>query len=169
VRVVASGACTGILIPPSIAYIIVGLVLGISSTSLFVAAVIPGLMILLAVIVTNIIINHLRSYENSYGRFVFRTWLRALNDAKWALMVPLIILGGIYSGVFTPTESGWRFAVAVAIIVGLAQKRLALRDFPAMLATSARVNGVILPIIAVALLFAQALTAVAYRSYLSKR
>ena len=73
--------------------------------------------------------------------------------------MPVIILGGIYTGVFTPTESA-AVAVAVAIIVGLAQKRLALSDFPAMLATTARVNGVILPIIAVALLFAQALTAV---------
>jgi tripartite ATP-independent transporter DctM subunit len=156
---VASGACTGILIPPSIAYIILGLVLGISSTSLFVAAVIPGLMILFAVILTNVLVNHLRGYENSRRRFALVPWLRALNDAKWALAVPVIILGGIYSGVFTPTESA-AVAVAVALIVGLVQKRLTLRDFPAMLATSARVNGVILPIIAVALTFAQALTAV---------
>jgi tripartite ATP-independent transporter DctM subunit len=84
-------------------------------------------------------------------------WLRALNAAKYALAIPAIILGGIYSGIFTPTESA-AVAVAVALIVGMLQRTVRLRDFPAMLETSARVNGVILPIIAVAILFAQALT-----------
>ncbi len=154
---VASGACTGILIPPSIAYIIIGLVLGLSSTTLFTAAIIPGVIVLLSVVFTNVAINHLRSYENSRRPFSLSRWLRALNDAKYALSIPLIILGGIYSGMFTPTESA-AVAVAVALIIGLVQRTVRLRDFPAMLETSARVNGVILPIIAVAILFAQALT-----------
>jgi len=154
---VASGACTGILIPPSIAYIIVGLVLGLSSSTLFTAAVIPGVMVLLSVVVTNIVINRVRRYEDSRERFSFRRWLTALNDAKYALSIPAIILGGIYSGVFTPTESA-AVAVAAALIVGMVQRTIVWRDFPAMLETSARVNGVILPIIAVAILFAQALT-----------
>jgi len=154
---VASGACTGILIPPSISYIIIGLVLGLSSATLFKAALIPGVAVLLAVVATNLLVNRLRNYENSSRPFNLRLWLRALWDAKFALAVPVIILGGIYSGVFTPTESA-AVAVAVAIIVGLAQRTVRLRDFPAMLETSARVNGVILPIIAVAILFAQALT-----------
>jgi tripartite ATP-independent transporter DctM subunit len=154
---VASGACTGILIPPSIAYIIVGLVLGLSSSTLFTAAVIPGVIVLLSVVITNIIINRLRGYENSKQRFSFRRWLAVLNDAKFALAIPAIILGGIYSGVFTPTESA-AVAVAVALLVGMLQRTIGWRDFPAMLETSARVNGVILPIIAVSVLFAQALT-----------
>ena len=154
---VASGACTGILIPPSISYIIIGLVLGLSSATLFKAALIPGVAVLLAVVATNLLVNRLRNYENSSRPFNLRLWLRALWDAKFALAVPVIILGGIYSGVFTPTESA-AVAVAVALIVGLAQRTVRLRDFPAMLETSARVNGVILPIIAVAILFAQALT-----------
>jgi C4-dicarboxylate transporter DctM subunit len=154
---VASGACTGILIPPSIAYIIIGLVLGLSSSTLFTAALIPGVIVLLSVVVTNIIVNRARGYENSRRPFSLRRWLAAANDAKFALTVPAIILGGIYSGVFTPTESA-AVAVAVALIVGLVQRTIRLSDFPAMLETSARVNGVILPIIAVAILFAQALT-----------
>ena len=154
---VASGACTGILIPPSIAYIIIGLVLGISSTTLFTAAIIPGLLILFTVLVTNALVNRFSGYEHSRARFSWRRWFRSLNDAKWALAVPVIILGGIYSGVFTPTESA-AVAVAVALVVGLLQGPLRLKDFPSMLETSARVNGVILPIIAVAVLFAQALT-----------
>jgi C4-dicarboxylate transporter DctM subunit len=154
---VASGACTGILIPPSIAYIIIGLVLGLSSATLFTAALIPGVIVLASVLVTNIVVNRVRGYENSRRPFSFGRWLSALNDAKFALLIPAIILGGIYSGVFTPTESA-AVAVAVALAVGMLQRTIRLTDFPAMLETSARVNGVILPIIAVAILFAQALT-----------
>ncbi len=154
---VASGACTGILIPPSIAYIILGLVLGISSATLFQAAFVPGVMVLLAVMLTNAIVNRVRGYERSIGCFDFARWRAALWDAKWALSIPVIILGGIYTGTFTPTESA-AVAVAVALVVGFAQKTIGWKDVPAMLATSARVCGVILPIIAVALLFAQALT-----------
>ena len=72
-------------------------------------------------------------------------------------MIPFIILGGIYSGVFTPTESA-AVAVAVALVVGMLQRTITLRRLPSMLGSSARVCGVVLPIIAVALLFAQALT-----------
>jgi tripartite ATP-independent transporter DctM subunit len=154
---VAAGACTGILIPPSISYIIIGLVLGISSTTLFTAAIIPGLLVLFGVLLTNALVNRYSGYEHSRARFSWRHWFRTLNDAKWALAVPVIILGGIYSGIFTPTESA-AVAVAVALIVGLLQGTIRLKDFPSMLETSARVNGVILPIIAVAVLFAQALT-----------
>jgi len=156
---VAAGACTGILIPPSIAYIIVGLVLGISSSTLFQAAFVPGVMILGAVMITNAIVNRVRGYEISTGRFSFSRWLIALNDAKWALAIPIIILGGIYSGIFTPTESA-AVAAFVALVIGMVQQRITLRDFPPMLGASARVCGVVLPIIAVALLFAQALTVV---------
>ena len=154
---VASGACTGILIPPSIAYIIIGLVLGVSSSTLFLAAFVPGVIVLISVMLTNAAINRLRGYEKSAGHFDFRRWLRAAWEARFALSIPLIILGGIYTGVFTPTESA-AVAVTVAVVTGLAQKRLTLADFPAMLGTSARVCGVVLPIIAVALLFSQALT-----------
>jgi C4-dicarboxylate transporter, DctM subunit len=154
---VASGACTGVLIPPSIAYIIMGLVLGISSSSLFVAALIPGVLVLLGVVATNVVVNRMNGYEHSTQRFSLSRWLTALNKAKWALAIPFIILGGIYSGIFTPTESA-AVAVAVALLVGMVQGTIKLQDFPAMLETSARVNGVILPIIGIAMLFAQALT-----------
>lgn len=156
---VASGACTGILIPPSIAYIIIGLVLGISSATLFIAAFVPGMMVLAAVILTNVIVNRYHRYEDTQGSFSWARWFRALNDAKWALLIPVLILGGIYTGVFTPTESA-AVAVAVALGIGMLQKEIRLKDFPSMLGTSARVCGVVLPIIAVALLFAQALTVV---------
>ena len=156
---VASGACTGILIPPSIAYIILGMVLGVSATTLFQAAFVPGVMVLFAVILTNVVMNRIRGYEKSTAKFSLSKWLTALNHAKWALAIPVIILGGIYSGWFTPTESA-AIAAAVALAIGLIQKTITVAQFPSMLGTSARVCGVILPIIAVALLFAQALTVV---------
>lgn len=154
---VASGACTGILIPPSIAYIIIGLVLGVSASTLFLAAFVPGVIVLVAVMVTNAVLNRVYGYEHTRGRFSWAAWVRAAWDAKWGLSIPIIILGGIYSGVFTPTESA-AIAVAVAVAIGLWHGTLKLHDFPAMLGTSARVCGVVLPIIAVALLFGQALT-----------
>lgn len=154
---IASGACTGILIPPSIAYIILGLVLGVSASTLFLAAFVPGVIVLVSVMLTNAALNRIHGYEKSQGRFHFARWRTALWQAKFALAIPVIILGGIYSGVFTPTESA-AVAVAVAVLTGMAQRQLTLADFPAMLGTSARVCGVVLPIIAVALLFAQALT-----------
>src|SRR3546814_4078405 len=60
---VASGACTGILIPPSIAYIIIGLVLGISASTLFLAAAVPGVLIMASIMLTNVVINRLHGYE----------------------------------------------------------------------------------------------------------
>ena len=141
---VASGACTGILIPPSIAYIMIGLVLGVSSSTLFLAAFVPGVIVLLSVLLTNVVINRLRGYELAGQAFSPPRWRRALWEARFALSIPVIILGGIYSGVFTRTESA-AVAVAVAIGTGLAQGRLTLADFPAMLGTSARVCGVVLP------------------------
>ena len=155
---VASGACTGILIPPSIAYIIMGLVLGISASTLFLAAAVPGVMIMVSIMLTNVVINRARGYERSDIRFHFRRWLRAVWDGKFALMIPVIILGGIYTGVFTPTEAA-AVAVVTTMAIGLIQGTLKLEDFPKMLESSAKVNGVIVPIIAFALPLAQALAA----------
>ncbi|PIW27613.1 MAG: C4-dicarboxylate ABC transporter [Rhodospirillales bacterium CG15_BIG_FIL_POST_REV_8_21_14_020_66_15] len=155
---VASGATTGILIPPSISYIIIGLTLGISASTLFLAAAIPGALVLLTIILTNVAVNRSRGYEKSAGRFSAPAFGRAFWAARYALLVPFIILGGIYSGIFTPTESA-SVAVLTAIAVGFGTRQLKLSDFPRMMERSAEVNGVIAPIIGIALLLAQALAA----------
>jgi len=155
---VASGATTGILIPPSISYIIIGLTLGISASTLFLAAAVPGVMVLVTIILTNVVVNRVRGYEASTGRFSLAKFGGALWQARYALLVPFIILGGIYSGIFTPTESA-SVAVLTAIAIGFGTKRLRLSDFPRMMERSAEVNGVIAPIIGIALLLAQALAA----------
>ncbi|GBF26565.1 C4-dicarboxylate TRAP transporter large permease protein DctM [bacterium MnTg02] len=155
---VASGATTGILIPPSISYIIIGLTLGISASTLFRAAAVPGALVLVTIILTNVAINRVRGYETTSGRFSLRGFATALWDARFAVLIPFIILGGIYSGVFTPTESA-SVAVLTAIVIGLATRQLSLADFPRMMERSAEMNGVIAPIIGIALLLAQALAA----------
>jgi tripartite ATP-independent transporter DctM subunit len=156
---VAAGACTGILIPPSIAYIIIGLVLGISASTLFLAALIPGFAILLSILATNIIMNRLKGWEGggniSMSEYFSRLG-KALKSGWYAFLVPGIIFYGIFSGRLTPTEAG-ATAVVVTIIMGFVLRTLSLSDFPAMLVSSAKVNGVILPIIAFSAPLAEAL------------
>ena len=155
---VAAGACTGILIPPSIAYIIIGLILGISASTLFLAAVIPGLLIIVTIMITNIVMNRIMGYENAGQHFSIKRLWHAVYDARFALLVPIIIMGGIYSGIFTPTEAA-AVAVITTIIIGLFIGSITVSDFPKMLASSAKVNGVIVPIIAFSLPLAQTLAA----------
>lgn len=156
---VAAGACTGILIPPSIAYIVIGLVLGISASTLFQAAVIPGLMILVSILATNTVMNRLNAWENS-DRLTGKEWAenvgRSIKRGWYAFIVPGIIFTGIFSGSLTPTEAG-AVAVVVTIVMGFILGTLKLADFPSMLISSAKVNGVIIPIIAFSLPLAQAL------------
>jgi tripartite ATP-independent transporter DctM subunit len=158
---VAAGACTGILIPPSIAYIVIGLVLGISASTLFQAALIPGLLILGSILVTNIVVNRRHAYEGG-GLISTGEWLgnlgAALKGGWYAFLVPGIIFYGIFSGRLTPTEAG-AVAVIVTIVMGFILGTLRLADFPSMLVSSAKVNGVILPIIAMSLPLAQTLAA----------
>jgi len=150
---VASGACTGILIPPSISYIIIGLVLGISASTLFQAALIPGLLILAGIFVTNSLVNRRYAYEIG-GAISGSEWLLnvagALKRGWYAFIVPAIIFTGIFSGSLTPTEAG-ATAVVVTMIIGFVIGTLRFADFPSMLVSSAKVNGVILPIIAFSL------------------
>ncbi len=156
---VAAGACTGILIPPSIAYIVIGLVLGVNVSILFLAAVVPGIMVLLAILITNTLVNRRHAYEGgrliTVGEWAANLWV-TLKSGWYAFLVPGIIFYGIFSGRLTPTEAG-AVAVVVTIAIGFILGTLRFSDFPAMLVSSAKVNGVILPIIAFSLPLAQAL------------
>jgi tripartite ATP-independent transporter DctM subunit len=156
---VAAGACTGILIPPSIAYIVIGLVLGISASTLFLAALIPGICILVSILVTNLVMNRIYAYEGGEP-MTFKEWAanfgQAFRRGWYAFIVPGIIFYGIFSGRLTPTEAG-AVAVVVTMIIGFILGTLKFSHFPEMLVSSAKVNGVILPIIAFSLPLAQAL------------
>ncbi|MFT7026142.1 MAG: tripartite ATP-independent transporter DctM subunit, partial [Paracoccaceae bacterium] len=129
--------------------------------TLFQAALIPGLLILGSILVTNIVVNRKYAYEGG-GAITGREWLsnvgRALRGGWYAFLVPGIIFYGIFSGRLTPTEAG-AVAVIVTIAMGFMLGTLKLSDFPAMMVSSAKVNGVILPIIAMSLPLAQTLAA----------
>jgi C4-dicarboxylate transporter DctM subunit len=134
-------------------------VLGISASTLFLAAVIPGLAILLSILATNIVMNRLYGWEgggNMTPANFSRTFGRRSSPAGTRFIVPGIIFYGIFSGRLTPTEAG-ATAVVVTIIMGFILGTLKLSDFPAMLVSSAKVNGVILPIIAFSIPLAEAL------------
>jgi tripartite ATP-independent transporter DctM subunit len=102
--------------------------------------------------------NRIHGYERADRGFSLQRVWRAIVDGRYALLVPVIILGGIYTGVFTPTEAA-AVAAVVTMIVGFSQGTLRLSDVPHMLESSAKVNGVIVPIIAISLPLAQTLAA----------
>ena len=106
----------GVIIPPSIPFVIYGVVSGASISDLFVAGIIPGILIGIVLMVVNYIYARKYGYGGE-GRASFREFLHELKDAIWALLVPIIILGGIYGGIFTPTESAV-VAVVYTLIIG---------------------------------------------------
>jgi len=114
---VASAGELGVIIPPSLSMIIYALVTNTSVADLFIAGILPGIMIGLSLIVTVIIVANWKGFDavTPIGGI---TWMRGIlttmKGAGWALLMPVIILGGIYSGTFTPTE-----AAVVAAIYGL--------------------------------------------------
>lgn len=106
----------GVIIPPSSPFVIYGVVSGASISDLFVAGIIPGILIGIVLMVVNYIYARKYGYGGE-GRASFREFLHELKDAIWALLVPVIILGGIYGGIFTPTESAV-VAVVYTLIIG---------------------------------------------------
>jgi tripartite ATP-independent transporter DctM subunit len=156
---IASGASTGILIPPSITYIIAGIILGVPASTLFAVAFIPGLAILVGIMLTNVVMNRVRGYEHGAEFGSPREIGRAGWEAKFGLLIPVIILGGIYSGVFTPTESA-AVAVGVALVIGGTLDTIGLRDYPEMLERSGLVNAMVSPIIAVGIVLSQVLSSI---------
>ena len=113
VGLVASAGCIGVIIPPSIPMVIYSTSSNASVSSMFLAGVIPGLMIGFALMITAWLIARRRRFLGVERRYSRAEVLRILSEAKWALLVPVIILGGIYGGIFTPTE-----AAAVAVMYG---------------------------------------------------
>ena len=113
----ASAAGTiGVIIPPSIPFVIYGVVSNTSIGALFVAGIIPGILIGVVLMVVNY------GFARKYGyggdsKASFREFLHELKDSIWALLVPVIILGGIYGGIFTPTESAV-VAVVYTLLIG---------------------------------------------------
>lgn len=156
--VTASGGTLGILIPPSVPMIIYGVSSETSIPRLFAAGVVPGLLVGALLIAMTYVLSRRRGYRSSQGVLDFGAFVRALRRGVWALLAPVIILGGIYTSVFTPTESA-----VVAVVYGLFVSTVVYRemDFAKLRETfvfSATISGSVLVIIAVATVFGQILT-----------
>jgi tripartite ATP-independent transporter DctM subunit len=151
---IASGASTGVLIPPSITYIVAGISLGLPASTLFLVAFIPGTMVLLGIIGVNALMNRRRGYEAGGSSGSLKQMLKATWDARFGLTIPFIILGGIYSGVFTPTEAA-AVASVVALLFGKYIGDMSYADYPAMLERSALINAMVAPIIAIGIVMSQ--------------
>ncbi|MDR3254549.1 MAG: TRAP transporter large permease [Synergistaceae bacterium] len=115
--ITAAAGTIGVIIPPSIPFVIYCVVAQASIGDMFLGGVIPGIMIGIALMIVCMITSKKRGYVSSTARPTARSIGKAFREAIFAIMVPVIILGGIYSGVFTPTEAAV-VAVAYSIVVG---------------------------------------------------
>ena len=155
----SSASGLAIVIPPSIGFIVYGVITGASISELFLAGIIPGIVVGLFLIVAAFIISVARGYKGE--RFgTAREVLRSFKDAFWALITPVIILGGIYGGIFTPTE-----AAAVGVVYGLfvgfvVYKTLTFKDLYELLVESCVSSAVVMLVVAFAGIFGWAMTVV---------
>jgi C4-dicarboxylate transporter DctM subunit len=116
--IAASAGALGSMIPPSNLLIIFALVTDVSIPRLFLAGILPGLLLGLMLMVVVFAISWKNGYGGTEERFRWSPLLWALWDGKWAVFAPVLILGGIYAGIFTPSEAA-AVAVAYGLFVGL--------------------------------------------------
>lgn len=156
---VAASGFIGILIPPSIPLIIYGLSSGASIGDLFLAGIIPGILVTVVFIVLNIFMTKYSIEDNSViAETPKSNFLKQALDAVPGLLLPVIILGGIYSGIFTPTEAA-AIAVVYGFIVGkFIYKSFTFKQLPKIALESALTSSIILMIIGFASFFGRLMT-----------
>lgn len=113
VAILAAAGIIGVIIPPSILFVSYGVSIGASIGKLFIAGIIPGVIMGLSLMLFCYIVSRINGWKSSV-KPTFRGFLSSLKKSIWGLLMPIIILGGIYGGIFTPTESA-----AVACIYSL--------------------------------------------------
>lgn len=150
---VASSGELGVIIPPSLSIIVYGLVMNQSISVLFAAGILPGILIGFTLIATSIVCAYVGGFDN-VTKLTFGQWAMGVAKAAWdaafALMMPVIILGGIYTGAFTPTEASV-VAVAYGLLVSLfVYKELSWRYLGDVFRRSALTSAGILLIVSLA-------------------
>lgn len=145
--VTAASSTVGPIIPPSIPMVILGTVGELSIGALFLAGVIPGILVGLSLMGVAYVISCKRHYPKE-GRKSLREFLHGLKDAFFALLMPALILGGILGGIFTPTEAAVVAVVYAFLVSGLVYRELRWKDLPKVLIDSMVTTSLIMFVIA---------------------
>lgn len=157
VLVSASGAI-GIIIPPSIGYVVYASIVNVSVSDLFLAGIIPGILLGISYIIVAVWLSKDNHEIIHHEPASWAERWAAFKDAFWGLLMPVIILGGIYGGIFTPTE-----AAAVAVIYGLVvgifiYRKITLKNILTVLRSAAVSSATVMYVVACASVFAWILT-----------
>jgi C4-dicarboxylate transporter DctM subunit len=155
--VITTSGALGILIPPSIVMVMYSVSTNTSVGALFMAGIIPGIVLATMLGLTT----WYRARSNNYPRQARATWaqrLKAFRDSVWGLLLIVIVMGGIYTGIFTPTEAAAMSAVWAFIAAVFIYKDLGLKDVPRVLLASANMSAMLLYIITNAVLFSFLMT-----------
>jgi C4-dicarboxylate transporter DctM subunit len=154
----SAAGTTGIVIPPSVPLVLYGVSAGVSVGGLFIAGIIPGIMIGVSLMLLAFIISMIKGYGSDLGRTNVKKIWYSLKRASLAIIMPVIILGGIYGGIFTPTEASV-VAVVYGFIVGVfVYKQIKLKELREILVSSVITTSVVLFIISTAGFFGMVLT-----------
>jgi C4-dicarboxylate transporter DctM subunit len=154
---VASSGELGVIIPPSIPMVLFGVLAGQSIGTMFIAGFVPGIFIGATLMLTAYIISRLKGYVGTRKATLSET-LKAFKDALLALIMPLIILGGIYGGVFTPTEAAVVAVFYGLIVGGFIYREITFKNIGGILVNSAVTTSTIMIIIATASTFGWIMT-----------
>ena len=149
----ATSSSIAIVIPPSIAFVVYASITGVSIADMFAGGILPGILMGLALILVIMIEVRRKGIQPTTKKAAWGERFRAFGDAFWGFLMPVIILGGIYGGIFTPTE-----AAAVSVVYGLfvgmvIYREVKFRDLIDIFVDSAKTTGGIMLIVACASLF----------------
>ena len=166
--IIAAAGGISIVIPPSVTFILYGTLTGASVGSLFAAGFLPGLVIMGCFLIYIVLYSIKNNYRGTTKRGTGKEIWEAFKDAFWGLMTPVVILGGIYGGIFTPTEAAIISVIYALIIGAFVYKSFNIHDFFDLLVDSGVTSGSVLVILANAAVFAWFMTSYGVASAFSK-
>lgn len=154
----AAAGCIGVIIPPSIPMVIYGVSTNASITDLFLAGFIPGIVIGLALIAVAYFISKKHGWRDQDLHMTGKEKLKIIWEAKWALIAPVIVLGGIYGGIFTPTEAAAVSCIYSFVVGMFVYREASLRDIGSIIKNSCLTTGTILIVTGSAAAFSKVLS-----------